>query len=73
MLTFLIKPRFRLEVSMGIKCAPHRGVGGDMGVWRRCKSWGKEHFSGGSLNPFVSDMHRHAHSSPGYLTKLISN
>lgn len=37
------------------------------------KSWGKEHFSGDSLNPFALCMHRHAHSSPGYLTKLISN
>lgn len=46
---------------------------GDIGVWRRYKSWGKEQFSGGSLNPFASDMHRHEHSSPGYLTKLISN
>ena len=69
LLTLLIKPIFRLEVNMGIDCIP---CWGNQECVRRCKSWGKEHFSGDSLNPFVSLMHRHAHSSPGYLTKLIS-
>lgn len=68
--THLIAPRFRLRVSVEIKpCI----LLGEPGMHGEGKSWGKEHFSGDSLNPFALCMHRHAHSRPGYLTKLISN
>lgn len=37
------------------------------------KSWRKKEFSDGSPNPLSLHMHKHAHCSPEYLTKLISN